>query len=112
MEEEDRHDTELINEADADIVWVGLGSPKQDKWMAAHRGKIRGVMLGVGAGFDFHAGTVKRAPKWMQKMHLEWLYRLFSDPKRLFKRYLVTNTKFILRGENYDKRDKKQPPLF
>lgn len=97
-EEEDRHDVELINEADADIVWVGLGSPKQDKWMAAHRGKIRGFMCGVGAGFDFHAGTVKRAPKWMQDIHLEWLFRLLSDPGRLFKRYLVSNTKFLIRS--------------
>ena len=63
--------------------------------MAAHQGRINGVMLGVGAGFDFHAGTVKRAPRILQKLGLEWLYRMFQDPKRLVKRYLVTNTKFI-----------------
>ena len=64
--------------------------------MAAHKDKINGVMLGVGAGFDFHAGTVDRAPKLIQGIGLEWLYRLFQNPRRLFKRYLVTNTKFIL----------------
>ena len=63
--------------------------------MAAHQGKIDGLMLGVGAGFDYYAENIKRAPMWMQKSNLEWLFRLMQDPKRLFKRYLVTNTKFI-----------------
>ncbi|MCR4589263.1 MAG: WecB/TagA/CpsF family glycosyltransferase [Lachnospiraceae bacterium] len=93
--EEDEKDVELINEADADIVWVGLGSPKQDKWMAANKGRVKGFMCGVGAGFDFHAGTMKRAPLWMRKMHLEWFFRLISDPKRLLKRYVVSNSRFI-----------------
>ena len=69
--------------------------------MAAHKDRVNGVMLGVGAGFDFYAGTVKRAPKWIRKIGMEWLYRLFQDPKRLANRYIVTNFKFIwyiLRG--------------
>ncbi len=93
--EEDQAVTERINEARADFVWVGLGAPKQEKWMAAHRGRIRGLMVGVGAGFDYFAGNIRRAPAWMQKCSLEWLCRLAQEPKRLFKRYLVTNTKFI-----------------
>ena len=92
--EEDAEVISRINGSGADIVWIGLGAPKQEKWMAAHKGKIKGVMMGVGAGFDFHAGTIRRAPTWMQKIGLEWLYRLFQDPGRLFKRYVVTNCKF------------------
>ena len=95
-EEEDAEITDMIRSSGAELIWVGLGAPKQERWMAAHKGLFDGVMLGVGAGFDFHAGTVKRAPKAWQKLGLEWLYRLMSDPKRLFRRYLVTNTKFIL----------------
>lgn len=87
---------ERINASGADIVWVGLGAPKQEKWMYEHRNKIHAVMFGVGAGFDFHAGTVKRAPDWMRRHYLEWLYRLVQDPKRLWKRYVQTNGKFIL----------------
>jgi len=94
-EREDAEITELINKADADFVWVGLGAPKQEIWMAEHEDRVHALMIGVGAGFDFHAGTVKRAPKWMQRCCLEWLYRLFQDPKRLFKRYAVTNVKFL-----------------
>ena len=66
--------------------------------MAAHRGRIHAVMIGVGAAFDYHAGTISRAPKWMQNAGLEWLHRLASEPGRLWKRYLVTNTLFILRA--------------
>ncbi|WP_292188734.1 WecB/TagA/CpsF family glycosyltransferase [Butyrivibrio sp.] len=94
-EEEDKADIEMINAAGADIVWIGLGAPKQEKWMQAHKGLIHGVMMGVGAGFDFHAGTIKRAPKWIQNFGLEWLYRLFQDPGRLVKRYVVTNGKYM-----------------
>lgn len=93
--EEDKAIVERINETKPDFVWVGLGAPKQEKWMAAHQGKIDGLMLGVGAGFDYYAGNIQRAPQWMQKHNLEWLYRLVQDPKRLFKRYWSTNTKFI-----------------
>ena len=94
-EEEDQADIDRINEANADIVWIGLGAPKQEKWMQMHRDKIHGVMMGVGAGFDIHAGTIKRAPKWIQRIGFEWLYRLFQDPKRLIRRYFVTNIKYF-----------------
>lgn len=94
-EDEDKAIIERINETKPDFVWVGLGAPRQEKWMAAHQGLINGLMIGVGAGFDYHAGNIRRAPEWMQKNNLEWVYRLLQDPKRLFKRYLYTNTKFI-----------------
>lgn len=94
-QEEDAAVVKRINETKPDFVWVGLGAPKQEKWMAAHQGVIEGFMVGVGAGFDYFAGNIERAPEWMQKWNLEWVYRLMQDPKRLFKRYLVTNTKFI-----------------
>ncbi len=94
-EEEDNEIVANINAAEADFVWVGLGAPKQEIWMAEHKDKIHGFMVGVGAGFDYHAGNIKRAPQWMQKHNLEWLYRLFQEPKRLFGRYFSTNTKFI-----------------
>jgi N-acetylglucosaminyldiphosphoundecaprenol N-acetyl-beta-D-mannosaminyltransferase len=87
-----------INESGAGVVWVSLGCPKQEKWMASQRGKINAVMIGVGAAFDFHAGTVARAPFWMQNSGLEWLHRLCSEPRRLWKRYLVTNTIFIIKA--------------
>lgn len=95
-EEEDKEAVRRINESGASIVWVGLGAPKQERWMYEHRDRIHALMLGVGAGFDFHAGTVKRAPGWMRNHYLEWLYRLIQDPKRLWKRYVETNVKFIL----------------
>jgi len=94
-EEEDFEVVRMINDSNADFVWVGLGAPKQEKWMASHQGKIKGLMIGVGAAFDYEAGNINRAPMWMQKLNLEWLYRLFQEPKRLFKRYFYTNTKFI-----------------
>lgn len=93
--EEDRAIVERINKTKPDFVWIGLGAPKQEMWMAAHQGKIDGLMLGVGAGFDYYAGNIKRAPMWMQRINLEWIYRLMQDPKRLFVRYWRTNTKFI-----------------
>ncbi len=94
--EEDKEDIDRINSSGADLVWIGLGAPKQEKWMNAHRGRVNAVMLGVGAGFDFHAGTIDRAPLWMQRIGLEWFYRLISDPKRLFRRYIVTNVKYVI----------------
>lgn len=84
-----------INESNAGVVWVGLGCPKQEKWMLAHKGRINAVMIGVGAAFDYHAGTVKRAPHWMQRSGLEWFHRLVQEPKRLWRRYLTTNTRFL-----------------
>lgn len=77
------------------ILFVGLGCPKQERWMAHHRGKINAVMLGVGAAFDFHAGVKSQAPLWMQKIGLEWLFRLATEPRRLWKRYLYHNPRFI-----------------
>lgn len=94
--EEDADIVAQINAAKPDFVWVGLGAPKQERWMAAHEGRVQGLMVGVGAAFDYEAGNIKRAPQWMQKHNLEWLYRLMQDPKRLFKRYFETNTKFLL----------------
>ena len=93
---EDAAAVDRINASGAGLVFVGLGCPKQERWMASHRGRIDAVMIGVGAAFDFHAGTVKRAPQWMRDSGLEWLHRLGSEPGRLWKRYLVTNTLFIL----------------
>lgn len=93
--EEDKNIIQMINATKPDFVWVGLGAPKQEIWMAKHQGKIDGLMIGVGAGFDYHAGNIKRAPLWMQKSNLEWLYRLMQDPKRLFWRYVHTNLSFI-----------------
>jgi len=95
-EEEDAQAVERINASGAGLVFVGLGCPKQEYWMLAHRGRVNAVMLGVGAAFDFHAGTVSRAPLWMREHGLEWLHRLASEPRRLWKRYLVTNTLFVL----------------
>lgn len=84
-----------INEIKPDFCWIGLGAPKQEYWMAAHQGEIDSFMVGVGAGFDYFAENISRAPIWMQKLNLEWMYRLLQDPKRLFMRYWHTNTKFI-----------------
>lgn len=94
-DEEDKVVIKRINDSKPDFVWIGLGAPKQEKWMAVHQGKIDGLMIGVGAGFDYYAGNIERAPEWMQKWNLEWVYRLLQDPKRLFRRYWHTNTKFI-----------------
>lgn len=94
-DDEDNQITQTINETNPDFVWVGLGAPKQEIWMAKHKDKINGLMVGVGAGFDYFAGNISRSPMWMQKSNLEWVYRLIQDPKRLFKRYLITNSKFI-----------------
>lgn len=92
---EDAAVVEQINASGAGVVWVSLGCPKQELWMAAHRGRIQAVMVGVGAAFDYHAGTTQRAPLWMQNAGLEWLHRLASEPRRLGRRYLVTNTLFV-----------------
>lgn len=96
--QEDAEAVQRINLSGAGLVFVGLGCPKQEKWMHAHRGRIKAVMLGVGAAFDFHAGTVARAPTWMRNSGLEWLHRMLSEPRRLWKRYLVTNSIFMARA--------------
>lgn len=93
--EEDNQMIHRINEAKPDFIWVGLGAPKQEIWMNAHMDQVSGIMIGVGAAFDFSAGTVKRAPKWMQELCLEWLYRILQDPVRLIPRYFGTNLSFL-----------------
>ena len=84
-----------LNASGANVVFIGLGCPRQERWMFQQRGKINAVMIGVGAAFNYHAGTTKRAPIWMQNAGLEWLHRLASDPVRLWKRYIITNSIFI-----------------
>jgi len=94
--QEDGQIVEEINATAPDVVWVGLSTPKQEHWMAAHIGQISApALIGVGAAFDFHAGTKRQAPCWMQRMGLEWLFRLASEPKRLWRRYLINNPRFI-----------------
>jgi N-acetylglucosaminyldiphosphoundecaprenol N-acetyl-beta-D-mannosaminyltransferase len=86
-----------INAAKPDLVWIGLGCPKQELWMAEHRSRINGaVLLGVGAAFDFHSGRVQRAPVWMRTYGLEWLHRLISEPTRLWRRYLIAAPRFCV----------------
>jgi N-acetylglucosaminyldiphosphoundecaprenol N-acetyl-beta-D-mannosaminyltransferase len=84
-----------IDASGARIVFVGLGTPKQEQWMLRHRADLTGVMLGVGAAFDFIAGHKKQAPPWMQRASLEWLFRLVTEPRRLWRRYLVSNPRFV-----------------
>lgn len=93
--QEDEEIVRRINESGADFVWVALGAPRQEWWMYEHRHKIHALMLGVGAAFDFTAGTTKRAPMWMQKLCLEWVFRILRDPKRMLPRYLNTNFSFL-----------------
>ncbi len=93
--EEDAADILKINETGAHIVLVGRGCPRQEVWVADHLGHVHAAMMAVGAAFDFHAGTLKQAPAWMQDHGLEWFYRLLKEPGRLWKRYLVTNSIFI-----------------
>ena len=93
--QEDAQVVAKINESRPDFIWIGLGAPKQEEWMYQHMGQLQGVLIGVGAGFDYLAGYIKRAPRWMQRMSLEWLYRLLQDPKRLWRRYFTSNVKFI-----------------
>lgn len=84
-----------INASGAGVLWVGLGCPKQERWMHAHRESVRPVMIGVGAAFDFHTGRVRQAPRWMMRCGLEWLFRLAVEPRRLWRRYLVNNPHFL-----------------
>lgn len=96
--EEDQAVVDRINAARPDIVWVGLSTPKQEYWMASHVGRIHGaVLIGVGAAFDFHANLKPQAPRWMQRSGLEWAFRLASEPRRLWRRYLINNTAFLWR---------------
>jgi len=107
--EEDEQVCGMINSSAPDILWVGLGSPRQDIWMYEHRGKLNvSVMHGVGAAFDFLTGEVRQAPRWMMNAGLEWFFRLIMEPKRLWKRYTINNVLFVyyllldlLRVRNY-----------
>ncbi len=93
---EDAAAVDAINAARPDCVWVGLGSPKQDLWVAEHRGRLdAAAVLAVGAAFDFHAGVKRQAPRWMQRSGTEWLFRLLSEPRRLWRRYTVINLRFL-----------------
>jgi N-acetylglucosaminyldiphosphoundecaprenol N-acetyl-beta-D-mannosaminyltransferase len=93
---EDEEVLRKIAASGARILLVGIGCPKQENWMAMHRGSIPAVMLGVGAAFDFHTGRVRQAPRWMQMMGLEWAFRLAMDPRRLWKRYVKHNPRFVV----------------
>ena len=96
IEEEDNKIVEEINRSNPDIIWVGLGSPKQDVWMYEHRERINApVMIGVGAAFDFLAGTKPQAPRWVRDNGFEWLFRLITEPKRLWRRYLINYPLFV-----------------
>lgn len=93
---EDAEIVELINRLRPDVLWVGLGSPRQDFWMAEHRDRISApVMIGVGAAFDFLSGMKRQAPKWIQSIGMEWFFRLCCEPRRLWKRYLIGNSQFF-----------------
>lgn len=94
-DDEDDQICSIINELHPDFLWVGIGAPKQEMWMWKHQEKINGtIMLGVGAGFNFFAGTLDKAPEWMEKASLEWLFRLLKEPKRLWRRYLLGGIKY------------------
>nr|WP_306800221.1 WecB/TagA/CpsF family glycosyltransferase [Endozoicomonas sp. YOMI1] len=92
---EDNDVVNAINDSGIQILFVGIGCPKQERWMAEHKDKLHCVMLGVGAAFDFIAGNKKHAPRWMQAIGMEWLFRLLNEPQRLWKRYLKQNPRFI-----------------
>lgn len=94
--EEDAAEVAAINAAKPTLVWVGLSTPKQERWMAAHRDRLdAAVLLGVGAAFDLHAQRLPQAPRWMQRSGLEWLFRLCKEPRRLWRRYLGNNPRFV-----------------
>jgi N-acetylglucosaminyldiphosphoundecaprenol N-acetyl-beta-D-mannosaminyltransferase len=94
-DEEDNRVVRDINLSGARILFVGMSTPKQDRWMAEHKGRVSAVMLGVGAAFDFLAGTKPQAPRWMMAAGLEWLFRLATEPRRLWRRYLKQNPRFM-----------------
>jgi N-acetylglucosaminyldiphosphoundecaprenol N-acetyl-beta-D-mannosaminyltransferase len=93
--EEDEAVTHEITASGSRILFVGIGCPKQERWMVAHKERIPAVMVGVGAAFDFHAGRVRQAPRWMQEVGLEWAFRLIMNPRRLWKRYAKQNPRFV-----------------
>ena len=96
--EEDAALVTTVRDLAPDLIWVGLSTPKQERWMAAHLGQwSKGVMFGVGAAFDINAGLLPQAPPWMQRLGLEWLFRLVVEPRRLWRRYLSNNPRFVAR---------------
>ncbi len=94
-DEEDQQIVDMINEAHPDFLFVSLGCPKQEKWMAAHQGRVHACMMGVGQAFLTFCGMEKRLPKWARNLSLEWTYRLYLEPKRLWKRFLYSNSLFL-----------------
>lgn len=110
-EEEDQEIIRVINESKPDFIWVALGAPKQEIWMNAHMDRLTGIMIGVGAAFDFEAGTVKRAPKWMQELCMEWMHRILQDPMRLLPRYISTNFSFLWNVHKENRQIKKLKKL-
>ena len=100
-EAEDQEIIQMINDAKPDFVFVALGCPKQEKWMADHKNKVNACMLGVGQAFLTFIGEEKRLPKWARNLSLEWTYRLWLEPKRLWRRYLFTNSRFLLLVAQY-----------
>jgi N-acetylglucosaminyldiphosphoundecaprenol N-acetyl-beta-D-mannosaminyltransferase len=107
--EEGEEVVQRINSADADFVWVGLSTPKQEQWMHEHRARLTApVLIGVGAAFDFHGGSKRQAPRWMQRSGLEWLFRLGQEPRRLWRRYSYNNVRFV--ADLLHQRFRHKPP--
>jgi N-acetylglucosaminyldiphosphoundecaprenol N-acetyl-beta-D-mannosaminyltransferase len=97
-EDERAEEIDTINRSAPDLVWVGLSTPKQERWMAANLSELEAkVLIGVGAAFDIHAGLATQAPPWIQRIGLEWFYRLSREPRRLWRRYLCNNPRFVAR---------------
>jgi N-acetylglucosaminyldiphosphoundecaprenol N-acetyl-beta-D-mannosaminyltransferase len=94
--DEDERIVDEINGSGATILFIGLSTPKQEYWMAEHKGRIPAVMIGVGAAFDFLAGAKRQAPRWMMRIGMEWFFRLLTEPRRLWKRYLKHNPRFVV----------------
>jgi len=112
-DEEDEEICKQINEAKPDVLWVGIGVPKQEKWMVRVRERLEvPVMCAVGAAFDFHAGRVSQAPTWMQERGLEWTYRIAQEPRRLLPRYLYTNPRFLMGLAAQLARERRARPLW
>ena len=111
-EEEEDALAEQINTAQPDVLWVGIGVPKQEKWMARMRDRLEvPVMCAVGAAFDFHAGRISQAPDWMQERGLEWTYRIAQEPRRLLPRYLYYNPRFLAAFTRQLARERRRPRL-
>jgi N-acetylglucosaminyldiphosphoundecaprenol N-acetyl-beta-D-mannosaminyltransferase len=110
--EEEAALAEQINDAQPDVLWVGIGVPKQEKWMARMRDRVEvPVMCGVGAAFDFHAGRISQAPRWMQERGLEWTYRIVQEPRRLLPRYVYYNPRFLAAFARQMARERRRPAL-